>query len=100
MPTPLLKKVKTEHHILDEFYYFLAKVENDPRIKRMIPGRVDRQQSGRSGIRFHFSYLQPTGMKYKMIKGSTGQELFILCADEDKESLRTWLDEQFLVRMD
>jgi hypothetical protein len=34
---PPFKKVKTEHHILPEFYSFLLEIEKLPEIGRIIP---------------------------------------------------------------
>jgi len=38
------EKVKTVHHMLDEFKKFLFAVEKNPNIMKMIPGRISRQQ--------------------------------------------------------
>ncbi|RAL56923.1 hypothetical protein BSK20_01475 [SR1 bacterium human oral taxon HOT-345] len=72
------KKVKTEHTILSEFLPFLTKLEQEPGIQRMIPGRIARQQKGSSALRFSISTQTPTGRKAKMSKGATSQELFII----------------------
>lgn len=71
-------KVKTEHHILKEFHKFLLEIEKIPQIQRIIPWRIVREQSWRSGQRINFSYPTSTGLKYKLCKGSTAQELFII----------------------
>lgn len=72
------QKVKTEHTIMDEFHAFLRTIEKHPSIQRIIPWRISRQQSGRAGLRINFSYLTTTGLKYKMCKWSTAQELFVI----------------------
>ena len=71
-------KVKTEHHILKEFHWFLKEIEKLPQIQRIIPWRIVREQSGRWEMRINFSYLTPTGLKYKLCKWSTAQEIFII----------------------
>jgi len=38
-----------------------------------------RQQKGSSDLRFSISYQTTSGLKAKMSKGSTSQELFIIC---------------------
>jgi hypothetical protein len=38
------QKVKTEHTIMEEFHKILLKIEKDPAIIRIIPGRISRQQ--------------------------------------------------------
>ncbi|MBB1557701.1 MAG: hypothetical protein HG439_004425 [candidate division SR1 bacterium] len=73
------KKVKTEHTILSEFHPLLRKIENLNQIQRIIPGRIMRQQKGSSDLRFSISYQTTSGLKAKMSKGSTSQELFIIC---------------------
>lgn len=73
------KKVKTEHTILPEFHYFLKQIENIETIQRIIPWRINRQQKSSSALRFTISYPTTTGLKAKMSKGSTSQELFIIC---------------------
>jgi hypothetical protein len=50
------KKVKTDHHILKEFFGFLTLVESHPDIQRIVPGIINRQQKGSSALRLHFSY--------------------------------------------
>lgn len=71
-------KVKTEHHILKEFHPFLREIEKIAEIQRIIPWRIVREQSGRSELRINFSYLTSTGLKYKLCKWSTAQEVFII----------------------
>ena len=73
------KKVKTEHTILSEFHPLLRKIENLDQIQRIIPWRIMRQQKGSSDLRFSISYQTTSGLKAKMSKGSTSQELFIIC---------------------
>ena len=80
------QKVKTEHHILKEFHQFLREIEKIPDIQRIIPWRIVREQSGRSEKRVNFSYTTPTGLKYKLCKWSTAQEIFIIVKkDTDTE---------------
>ena len=71
-------KVKTEHHILKEFHSFLKQIEKLPEIQRIIPWRIVREQSWRWEMRINFSYNTPTGLKYKLCKWSTAQEIFVI----------------------
>ena len=87
------KKVKTEHHIIEEFHKFLRKIEQNPDIKRIIPGRINRQQKGSSQIRFSISYPTPTGIKCIMSKGATAQELFVICDKNSIQAIDTYLNE-------
>jgi hypothetical protein len=89
---PRFKKVKTTHHILPEFYSFLLEIEKLSAISRIIPGRISRQQKGSSEMRFNISYLTPTGMKGIMSKGSTAQELFIICREEVREQVKVEIE--------
>lgn len=74
----MFHKVKTEHHILKEFHPFLKEIEKIPEIQRIIPWRIVREQSWRSSQRINFSYPTPTGLKYKLCKWSTAQEIFVI----------------------
>lgn len=85
------KKVKTEHTILSDFTGFLLDIEKAPQITRIIPWRISRQQKGSSQTRFSISYPITTGLKCVMSKGSTAQELFVVCRDEDKEFVAEFL---------
>jgi hypothetical protein len=93
---PSFKKVKTEHHILPEFHGFLLEIEKYPEITRIIPWRISRQQKGSSERRFRVSYLTPTGLKCIMSKGSTAQELFIVCKEEVREEVKQQLETKIL----
>ena len=80
-------KIKKEHHILKEFDSFLKEIEKIEEIQKIIPGRIARQQKGSSKLLVSFSYFTNSGLKYKIKKGSTAQELFIVCNKKDKESI-------------
>lgn len=85
------KKVKTEHHILKEYHKYLQQIEKDPRIQRIIPGRVHRKQKKTSVMRLSYSYETSSGLKFKMNKGSTSQELFVICSPEETLSLKEYM---------
>ncbi|MDR2190775.1 MAG: DUF2103 domain-containing protein [Candidatus Peribacteria bacterium] len=89
---PKFTKVKTEHHILPDFYSFLLEIEKMPEISRIIPGRISRQQKGSSEVRFRISYPTSTGRKCIMSKGATAQELFIICKEELKAEVQKKLE--------
>lgn len=80
-------KVKTEHTVMKEFHDFLIQIEKIEEIIRIIPGRIHREQSGRSWFRISFSYPTISGLKYKMCKWSTGQELFVVCKKWSEEKV-------------
>ncbi len=89
-------KVKTTHHILPEFHAFLAEIEQLPDIQRIIPGRISRQQKGSSELRFRVSYFTASGLKCMMSKGSTAQELFIICGEAERENVQQQVMRIFL----
>ncbi len=91
MATKFLK-VKTEHTILKEFHKFLQQIEKIPEIQRIIPGRIDRVQSGKSNMYVNFSYITPSGLKYNMCKGSTAQEIFVICAKGTEELVQQQIE--------
>lgn len=70
---------------MDEYHKVLNEIAKIPEIDRMIPGRVSRKQSGSSTMYFTCSYEEKSGRKYKMSKGSTSQELFIICQESNKK---------------
>ncbi len=87
----MFTKVKTEHHILKEFHSFLKEIEKLPEIQRIIPWRIVREQSGRWELRINFSYLTPTGLKYKLCKWSTAQEVFIIVQSWTEQSIQDYI---------
>ncbi len=91
------KKVKTEHTILKEFKKLLLEIEKHEDIKRIIPGRIDRQQKSSSSLFFKITIPTNSWFKCIMAKGSTAQELFIICdqkkAPEIQDYIRTLIKE-------
>ena len=83
------QKVKTEHHILPEFHKILQEIEKNPKVKRIIPWRISRQQKGSSQTNFRISYWLHSGLRAIMSKWATAQELFILCDEADKENVKS-----------
>lgn len=81
-------KIKKEHNILEEFKKFLNEIQNIKEIKRIIPWRINRKQKWSSDTRLHFSYNTHTGLKYKMSKGWTSQELFIICPQNNQDVVK------------
>ncbi|MEF2175202.1 MAG: DUF2103 domain-containing protein [Candidatus Absconditabacteria bacterium] len=80
-------KLKTEHSLMKEFVLFLRLVEANKLVKRIIPGRISRQQKGTGKLNITFSYFTESGLKYMMKKGGTAQEVFIICNEENKQIL-------------
>jgi hypothetical protein len=71
----------------------LRAIEKHPAIQRIIPGRISRQQSWRAERRVNYSYLTPTWLKYKMCKGSTAQELFVIVEKWTEEGVKMRIQE-------
>jgi len=87
----LFKKVKTEHTILKDFIKLLQYIEKSDLVQRIIPWRISRQQKGSSALYVHFSYFTATWCKYNMSKWWTSQELFVVCREEDRESVKEYI---------
>lgn len=81
-------KIKKEHGILDEFEDFLKKIEKIEEIQKIIPWRINRKQSWTSLKKISFSYFTSSWIKLNLKKGSTAQELFIVCITENKEIVK------------
>lgn len=80
-----MSKIKREHTIMSEFEKILIQIEKISEIKRIIPWRISRQQKGTAQMFMSFSYFTDTGLKYKMKKGGTAQELFVICKIDDNQ---------------
>lgn len=78
-------KIKTQHHSLSEFDWFLKFLQWIKQIDRIIPWRISRKQSSASWVFITFSYFTDSWLKYNMKKWSTSQELFIVCKVSFKE---------------
>jgi len=81
-------KIKTEHHIMEEFIPFLDWLQKIDQVKRIIPGRISRQQKWTSDKNISFSYMTTSGFKIKLKKWSTAQEVFVICDNDDKDNLK------------
>lgn len=78
-----------EHHILKEFIKDLEKIETIKEIKRIIPGRIDRQQKWSATKRFRITIPTDSGFKAIISKGSTAQELFIICKSQETNNVQS-----------
>jgi len=85
------QKTKTVHHIMQEFHKLILDFEKIKEIDKIIPGRVDRQQKWSSETRFKISYSTQSWIKCIMSKGWTAQELFIICQEEKKDTVKNQL---------
>ena len=81
-------KIKKEHHILKEFEKFLKDISQIEEIQKIIPWRIARQQKWSSKQLISFSYFTNSWLKYKIKKGSTAQELFVVCNEKDKQIVK------------
>ncbi len=86
-------KIQQKHHILKEFHPFLLEISTITQIQRIIPGRINRKQSGSSIMRIAFAYFTDTGLKYNIAKWSTAQELFVVCEKGNQEIVKDLIDE-------
>lgn len=93
------QKVKLEHHILPDFAKFLFELEKNPKINRIIPWRISRQQKWSSEIRFRVTIPTVSGLKCIMSKWATAQELFVICNEKDIQEVKNEIEsfaEKFL----
>ena len=86
------KKVKLEHHILPDFAKFLFELEKNPRINRIIPWRISRQQKWSSEIRFRVTIPTVSGLKCIMSKWATAQELFVICDENSIYDVKEYIE--------
>lgn len=85
------KKVKTEHTILPEFHKMLLAIEKCEEISRIIPWRISRQQKASSEKYFRITIPTPSGFKCIMAKGSTAQELFVICSEKNTTQAKKYI---------
>lgn len=84
------KGVKREHSIIEDFDKDLEQLVHLGLVESVIPGRIytsPRAQSGQKKI--SYQYDTQTGAKLLLKKGSTVQEVFVVC--KDRQSLRQYL---------
>ncbi|MCS6983105.1 MAG: DUF2103 domain-containing protein [Candidatus Absconditabacterales bacterium] len=77
--TSKFTKTRILHTILPEFHNFLRHFEIADCIARIIPARIARKQKGSSERRVTLQYNTPSGWKLLCKKGSTAQEMFVIC---------------------
>ncbi len=82
------KKLKTEHHIIEEFTKLLLDIEKIPMIQKIIPWIISRQQKNTSEARFRISYSTQTWINCIMSKWATAQKIYIICNPENKEDIK------------
>lgn len=81
-------KIKREHHSLKEFEKELQQIAKIPEVKRIIPGRISRQQKWSNHKKITCSYFTDSGLKLIMKKWGTAQEVFVICDLENKEIVK------------
>lgn len=85
------KKTKLEHHILPDFAKLLFEIEKNPKINRIIPWRISRQQKWSSETRFRITIPTNSGFKCIMSKWSTAQELFVICDEKNIHEVQDYI---------
>ncbi len=81
-------KIKSEHHSLKEFSKDLINIAKIPKIQRIIPGRISRQQKWSSMKSLSFSYYTYSWLKLIMKKWATAQEIFVICSQKDRDIVK------------
>jgi len=85
------KKTKLEHHILPDFAKLLLEIEKNPKINRIIPWRINRQQKWSSEMRFRVTIPTTSWFKCIMSKWSTAQELFVICDEKNIHEVQDYI---------
>jgi len=76
------KGIKKEHHIIEDGEQALQDLIKKDLVKSIIPGRIKTTPKGQPGnIRLTFQYETNSGAKLLLKKGSTVQEIFVVCSD-------------------
>lgn len=79
------KGVKREHSILEGFEKDLETLVSLGLVKAVIPGRIYTSPKAQSGKkRVSYQYETSAGAKLLLKKGSTIQEVFVVCEDRLK----------------
>ena len=81
-------KIKQEHHSLKEFRKDLFLISNISEVKRIIPGRISRQQKWSTHRKITCSYFTNSGLKLITKKWATAQEVFVICDKKDKQKVK------------
>lgn len=84
------KGIKREHSIIEDFDKDLELLVEKGLVDSVIPGRIytsPKAQHGKKKI--SYQYDTQTGAKLLLKKGSTVQEVFVVCKDRD--SLKQYL---------
>ncbi len=93
MPGRRVGKLKVQHRILEGLEDYLKEMSGWEVVKTIIPGRIVRQNRG-SGVNGLFlKYPTLTGYKLLYKKGTSVQEVFVVCSD--KEAFRRLFEERF-----
>jgi len=85
------KKIKKEHHIIEDGEELLTQLVKEGLVKSVIPGRIKTTPKGQPGnVRLTFQYETQSGAKLLLKKGSTVQEVFVITdkVEELKEYLK------------
>ncbi len=77
-------KLKIEHHLLEGLREYLEEMEKWESVNSIIPGRIVRKNRGRGSRGLFLKYRTPIGYKLLYKTGTSVQEIFVVCNDEEK----------------
>ncbi len=83
MPGRRVGKLKVQHHILEGLEEYLREMERWDVVSSIIPGRIVRQNRGKGVNGLFLKYPTLTGYKLLYKKGTSVQEVFVVCSDRD-----------------
>lgn len=84
------KGVKREHSIIEDFERDLEELVKLGLVDSVIPGRIYTSPKSQAGQkRISYQYETKTGAKLLLKKGSTVQEVFVVC--KDHQNLKEYL---------
>jgi len=76
-------KLKVQHHILEGLEEYLREIQSWDVVESIIPGRITRQNRGRGSRGLFLKYRTLSGYKLLYKRGTSVQELFVVCRDYD-----------------
>ncbi len=83
MPGRRIGKLKVQHHLLEGLEDYLGEMERWEVVKTIIPGRIVRQNKGSGVTGLFLKYPTITGYKLIYKKGTSFQEVFVVCSDRE-----------------
>jgi hypothetical protein len=81
MPKHRKGKVKREHHMLEGLEEILREIGKWECVESIIPGRIARTNRGKGSRGIFLKYRTMSGFKVLYKRGTSVQEVFVVCKD-------------------